>query len=505
MRNLEPGAEAGFAAFLWLWQRLEGLGAGLPTLHLVMADWLERAWRDGRRRLMLLAFRGGGKSTIVALFACWLLHRDPELRFLILAADQMLAERMVANMRRILTRHPLTQRLKPRRPEQWAADCFTVERRRGGRDPSALARGIDGNITGSRADIIICDDVEVPRTAATPQRRRVLRERLAELDFILVPDGTLLFVGTPHARESLYADGEPLTRGFDALRLPVLDAAGRSAWPERFSLAHIERLRRKAGPDRFAAQMLLRPVDVEPGRLPAHGLRRHEGELEWREAQGRPQLWLDGRRMISASAWWDPAFGGGQGSAKRDASVVAALFVDGDGGLWLQRVLYLEAGPEVAAGSGDPAIGGDAAGVQCRQVADLMAALHLPSLRIETNGLGRFLPGLLRRELARRRQAGSVLEVASRTAKEARILAAFEAPLAAGLLSAHSSVWAGPFLTELRDWRPGGAGHDDGLDAVAGAIAAEPVRLGCAAALVTESWRPFTSGVKARTVLDEQG
>jgi hypothetical protein len=494
-----PGAEVGFAAFLWLWQRLEGLGAGLPSLHLVMADWLERAWREGRRRLMLLAFRGGGKSTIVALFACWLLYRDPDLRFLILAADQMLAERMVANMRRIISRHPLTRWLKPRRPEQWAADCFTVERRRGGRDPSALARGIDGNITGSRADIIICDDVEVPRTAATPQRRRILRERLAELDFILVPDGTLLFVGTPHARESLYAAGEPLTQGFEALRLPVLDATGRSAWPERFSLAHIDRLRRKAGPDRFAAQMLLRPVDVEPGRLPAHGLRRHEGELEWREAQGQPQLWLEGRRMVSASAWWDPAFAGGPTSSGADASVVAALFVDAEGGLWLQRVLYLEAG------AGDPAAGGDMAGAQCRQVADLMAALHLPSLRIETNGLGRFLPGLLRRELARRRQAGSVLEATSRTAKAARILAAFEAPLAAGLLSAHSGVWASPFLNELRDWRPEGAGHDDGLDAVAGAIAAEPVRLGPSPARRAADWRASPGGaIHAPTVLDTE-
>ena len=336
------------------------------------------------------------------------------------------------------------------------------------------------------------------RTAGTPQRRRILRERLAELDFILVPDGTLLFVGTPHARESLYAAGEPLTQGFEALRLPVLDAAGRSAWPERFSLAHIDRLRRKAGADRFAAQMLLRPVDVEPGRLPAHGLRRHDGELEWREAQGQPQLWLEGRRMVSASAWWDPAFGNGQGAGRGDGSVVAAVFVDAEGGLWVQRVLYLEPGPAGEAG-------GDAAGAQCRQVADLMAALHLPSLRIETNGLGRFLPGLLRRELARRRQAGAVLEVTSRTAKQARILAAFEAPLAAGLLSAHSSVWAGPFLTELRDWRPGGAGHDDGLDAVAGAIAAEPVRLGPSPARRAAEWRPTPDGgIRAPTVLDTE-
>ena len=34
-----------------------------------------------------------------------------------------------------------------------------------------------------------------------------------------------------------------------------------------------------------------------------------------------------------------------------------------------------------------------------------------------------------------------------------------------------------PFAAELRDWRPDHPGHDDGLDAVAACVAAEPVRL----------------------------
>src|SRR5690349_20890136 len=46
-------------------------------------------------------------------------------------------------------------------PENWAMDRFTVARQAVLRDPSMLAQGLSGNITGARADLIICDDVEV--------------------------------------------------------------------------------------------------------------------------------------------------------------------------------------------------------------------------------------------------------------------------------------------------------------------------------------------------------
>jgi len=54
------------------------------------------------------------------------------------------------------------------------------------------------------ADIIICDDVEVPNTSNTAQKREKLRERLRELDFILAPNGTMIFIGTPHAVDTIY-------------------------------------------------------------------------------------------------------------------------------------------------------------------------------------------------------------------------------------------------------------------------------------------------------------
>ena len=67
-----------------------------------------------------------------------------------------------------------------------------------------VCQGIHGNITGMRADLIICDDVEVPNTSNTPQKRENLRERLRELDFILSPNGTMIYIGTPHTTDTIY-------------------------------------------------------------------------------------------------------------------------------------------------------------------------------------------------------------------------------------------------------------------------------------------------------------
>jgi hypothetical protein len=113
------------------------------------------------------------------------------------------------------------------------------------------------------------------------------------------------------------------------------------------------------------------------------------------------------------------------------------------------------------------------------------------------------LPGLLRKALQPLDPAIGVMAHHSTRPKAERILAALDVPLAAGLLHAHESVCDGPFAEELRNWSPlAGAGHrDDGLDAVASAILAEPVRLGPfpRAAGTHGAWRPGATPHRAQT------
>ncbi len=490
----------GFAEFVWVWYRRQGMAT--PAIHLRMADWLEARWREGSAHWLLMAFRGAGKSTLVGLFCAWLLGTDASLRILVLAAEQALAVKMVRNVKRIVEAHPFLAPLVPAKNEQWAGDRFTVARALDLRDPSVLARGVTGNVTGARADVVICDDVEVPNTCETPEKRAELRRRLAEIEYVLTPGGVQLYVGTPHTYYTIYAESArpeadedaPFLDGFHRLEVPLLDDRGDSAWPARYPPAEIDRLRRRTGPNKFASQMQLRPVAVSEGRLDPDRLVPYDAELVYTEGNRESVLSLMGRRLVSACCWWDPAYGA---PGRGDSSVIAAVFLDGEGRYYLHALSYMTHAPD-RRGEVDEAT------QLCRQAAAFAGRYYLPAITLETNGLGRFLPGLLRRELARAAVPCAVREVANRRPKAERILDALDAPLAAGAIHAHARVRQTPFLREMREWRPDAAGAmDDGLDAVAGCLAMEPVRLPrFAAPAARPAWRPGQAGGAAHQDFD---
>ncbi len=508
-----PETRIDFDVFVALWNNAQRFDT--PQLHVEIAHWLQTQWHGNRRELLLMAFRNSGKSTLVGLFSAWLLKNDPDLRIMVLAADLALARKMVRNVKRIIERHPLTRGLRPPRADQWASDQFTVNRAAELRDPSMLARGIGANVTGSRADVIICDDVEVPNTCDTAAKRADLRARLTEIEYVLVPGGLQLYVGTPHTHDTIYAatplantgHGRPFLAGFERLELPLLSDTGASRWPERFPQDQIDALKQRSGPNKFKSQMLLQPVNIFDSRLDPDRLIPYDGDLVYAERNGRAELSLSGKRLVSASCWWDPAYGA---PGKGDASVVACVFTGADGTYFLHDIAYLEhdphaaAPPDGAAGAMAPSgqtPAADEATQMCRQVVDFLKRNHLPSVTLETNGLGRFLPGLLRREVRAAGLDGAVVEVSNHRAKDLRIVDAFDAVLAADRLWANRRIWSTPFVREMREWRPGGKGADDGLDAVSGCLLAEPVRLVHAPAPTrpTLPWRGGPGPFRAKT------
>lgn len=379
-----------------------------------------------------------------------------------MSAEQSLSNKMSRHIRTILEKHLSTAPLIPTRNRQWASNKFTVNRHAEFRDPSVWSAGLYSNITGARADVIICDDVEVPNTCDTPEKRRQLRERLAETEFILTPGGTMLYIGTPHCHETIYAEeGEDIfLKDYKRFNVPLLNEEGASVWPERFTPRDIELQRRQAGPLKFSAQMMLQPVDVTQSRLDASLLQKYSDTLEVREVQGNLYLSIGGRNIVSCAAWWDPAFGDGNG----DSSVLAVVFQDDGGRQYLHHLSYLRAQG-----------GEDGATSQCRQVAHIAREFHMPCVAVETNGLGKFLPGILRNMMTDEKVPCGVREMISSRAKDMRILEAFDAVMAAQALYVHESVYDTPFIKEMRGWRPGTArADDDGLDAVAGALALKP-------------------------------
>ncbi|MDB5477722.1 MAG: hypothetical protein JWM96_217, partial [Alphaproteobacteria bacterium] len=424
-----------FELFIGLWNAAQNLST--PAIHKNMASWLARKSRHRRKRLLLMAFRGSGKSTLVGLFCTWLLCHNPDLRIMIVSADEALAENMLRHIRHILEKHPLAQSLLPKRKQIWASDRLLIEREMIGRDPSIRATGIHSNLTGSRADIIICDDVEVPNTSDTPLKRDKLRHALSELDFILVPDGMILYVGTPHAEDSLYKKGGFLDL-YKRLEIPLDE----TAWPERFSFETIEQMKLAVGHRVFASQMQLMPMSLHEAHLDADLIAIYDGEI----------------KPAASSCYWDPAFGHAAG----DNSVIAYVVFDHENQAYLHDLLYLKINPQLP---------DDAASQQCAQVIHFLQRHAIRNIVLEGNGIGQFLPGLLRQKLKQADYPCGVQVVHNNTNKNLRILTAFEARRAAKAFAIHTRVARTNFLAEMKAFQPSVThNNDDALDAVAGAL-----------------------------------
>ncbi|MDR0449155.1 MAG: phage terminase large subunit [Rickettsiales bacterium] len=204
------------AAFINAWNEL--LGMETPPHHLEMTRFFVKTIFEKSsprsegcpkggvvfNRGLMMCFRHSGKSSVVGIMAAWFLTIKPQARVLILSAEQTLSSRMVSHIKNIIENHPACKDMVPMVKKEWASHRITIERPVGPREPSVICQGVHGNITGMRADLIICDDVEVPNTSNTAQKRAQLRERLRELDFILSPGGAMLYLGTPHSADTIY-------------------------------------------------------------------------------------------------------------------------------------------------------------------------------------------------------------------------------------------------------------------------------------------------------------
>lgn len=460
-----------FPLFLATWNASQGQTT--PRVHMKIAKWLEAEKAKANPRALLMAFRSCGKSTLVGVFCAWSLASLPDTRILVLSADLALARKMVRNVKRIIEKHPMTKHLKPEKLDQWGSEKFTVKRERELRDPSMLAKGITTNLTGTRADMIICDDVEVPKTSDTQEKRIDLRERLLELDYILTPNGMQLYVGTPHCWHTIYADapryelGEEAVflEGFSRLVQPIQTVDGLSVWPERFSVENINEILRKTGPAHFTSQMLCQPMNSRDAKFDPANLQFYNDDILYREAHGIRHASIGGRKLLSVSAWWDPAFGKSTG----DRSILAIVYTDDHGEYWLHHLTQITVDQHTTK---------DEATQQCEQVANIAKRFYLKSIAVETNGLGKFLPGILKRELGVAGLLCGIQEITSRKTKSIRIMEAFDARMAARAIHVHRSVLNTPFVKEMEDWRPDKrGGHDDCLDAVAGALSLHPIRI----------------------------
>ena len=165
-----------------------------------MADYIQNC----PRRAIIEAFRGVGKSYITAAFVVHQLLLDPQKKFMVVSASKQRADDFSTFTQRLILELPICQHLIATSEQRWSKIAFDVRPALASGSPSVKSVGITGQLTGSRADIIIADDIEVPNNSMTQMMREKLGEAVKEFDAVLKPEGKILYLGTPQCEMSLY-------------------------------------------------------------------------------------------------------------------------------------------------------------------------------------------------------------------------------------------------------------------------------------------------------------
>jgi hypothetical protein len=253
---MEDELKADFRKFMYVVWKHIGLPDPTP-LQYDIAYWLQH----GPRKICIQAFRGVGKSFITAAYVLWRLYCNPQLKFLVVSASKSRSDAFSTFTMRLIQEMPILQHLKPREEQRNSRIEFDVAPAKADQSPSVKSVGITGQITGSRADEIIADDVEVLNNAATADMREKLMERIKEFSAVLkpLPEARTIYLGTPQTEDSIY---EKLPDTFQTRIWPALMPTEKELEKYGDKLApYIRKLRKPEGtttdPDRFTDMDLM--------------------------------------------------------------------------------------------------------------------------------------------------------------------------------------------------------------------------------------------------------
>ena len=229
-RRIRGGLEA------WARFALCAQGHKPAAHHLAVIAALEAVERGDADRLMLLLPPGSAKSTYASLlFPAWWMARHPGGSVITACHTAKLAEYFGRGVRKLVTEHSARLNISVRGDAR-AAGHFMTEQ--GG---EYYALGVNGAVTGRRADLALIDDpvrsfMDAESLAA---RDRIWNWYRSELVTRLKPQGRVVLAMTRWHRDDLA--GRLIDQGgWTVLRLPALaetdDTLGRclgeALWPE---------------------------------------------------------------------------------------------------------------------------------------------------------------------------------------------------------------------------------------------------------------------------------
>lgn len=205
-----------FRNFVYLlWKEL-----GLPDPTKVQYE-ISHFLQHGPKRRMVLAFRGVAKTWLTGAYVLWRLKRNPLLQILVVSASSDHAKAVTGFILKCIIEVPWLRHLTPdeKKGHKTSTIQFDVNGCKVSVQPSVRARGITGQLPGNRADVIIADDVEIPKNSDTVGKRELLVKGATEFSSILKPGGDIIWLGTYQSEESIYK-GLP-AKGYKLFTVPA--------------------------------------------------------------------------------------------------------------------------------------------------------------------------------------------------------------------------------------------------------------------------------------------
>jgi len=247
-----------------------------PTpLQYDIADYMQGT----EKRAIIQAFRGCGKSWICSAYVVHQFLMDPSLNILVVSASKTRSDDFSTFTLRLISEMEILKHLRPSDKQRQSKISFDVGPAPASHAPSVKSLGISSQLTGSRADIIIADDIEVANNSATMLMREKLSEQVKEFDAILKPEDSskVLFLGTPQTEDSIYSRLQE--RGYKSRIWPAVhitpdhnartydgnvatvcedpDKLGKSTEPLRFSDVDLAERKISYGSAGYAMQFML--------------------------------------------------------------------------------------------------------------------------------------------------------------------------------------------------------------------------------------------------------
>lgn len=190
-----------FRNYLYLvWKHLN-----LPNPTEVQYD-MGHYLQTGPKRAVIEAFRGVGKSWVTSAFVTHLLRENPQNNILVVSATKERADQFSTFCQQLIMQMDVLAHLRPRADQRFSKVAFDVALAEADHAPSVKSAAIFGQMAGSRADIIIADDIEIPTNSDTDTKREKLLEAVKEFDAILkpLPTSRIIYLGTPQSEQSVY-------------------------------------------------------------------------------------------------------------------------------------------------------------------------------------------------------------------------------------------------------------------------------------------------------------